>query len=282
PAPPARPAPVGGTAAAPPAAGPGGGVVDQPRFRGHGIGMSQYGALAKAQRGAKAAAILASYYPGARVAHLPPERLPATIKVALEPVRSSMVVTGPGRFRLLDGSGRAMAVAATGAWRIGTAPHGKIRVTPPPGQDAAPVLEPIGYEPQSPAPGSPVTVRLRLSAPAMVGARVDGPAGPAPVASGSQFMEAGEWPLALPPLARPGRHVVSIVADAGADRVTTVPFTIAVSEGSDQGSTSAMPDPTRRSASSPPVRGLGLVALGLWVSVVLAGRRRAPSLRGGD
>ena len=238
--------------------------------------MSQYGALGKALKGANAAAILRSYYGAARLTRLPPERLPATIKVALEPVRPSLAVGGPGRFRLTDANGgKVVAVAATGAWQVRTGPGGKLRVVPPPGQDKAPVLEPLGYEPHHPAPGSPVVVRIRLSAPAMVGARVDGPGGPTPAAPGPHLMEAGEWPLTLTPPASPGHHVVSIVADAGGDRVATAPLTIAVAGAGGDGRTAdGAGGGGPRAAGAGSVVAPGLVALALWAWVSLTGSRR--------
>ncbi|MDI3298842.1 MAG: stage II sporulation protein D [Bacillota bacterium] len=49
-----------------------GNLVVQTRGYGHGVGLSQYGAGAMARQGYSAEAILAYYYPGTRIAHLPP------------------------------------------------------------------------------------------------------------------------------------------------------------------------------------------------------------------
>ena len=193
--------------------------------RGHGAGMDQHGALAKALRGAKASAILASYYGGAKPTRLTPPRIPQTIRVSLEPVRSTTGISGPGRFRVLDGAGNPLAVVATGNWRVHPGPQGKVRVVPPPGQDAPPAVEALGHEP-SPPPASGQTLRFRLSTPALVHLVVSGPDGAPATVTTPQLVEAGESALPVPPLTLPGPHVVSVVADAGANRVMKAPVDI--------------------------------------------------------
>ncbi len=222
--PPPSPSPAPPPPSGPPAGGPK--VPQQPVFRGHGIGMSQYGALAKAQRGASASSILASYYSGARPSRLAPDGVPASIRVALDTGRSSVTVTGPGRFRLLDEAGRALAVVATGDWRVLPGPNGKLRVVPPPGQDAPPVLEALGPETSPPVPDAPPLLRLRLSAPALVQVSVEGPTGAVAAPTPPQLVEAGESAFALPPLPPPGPHAVSLVAVAGLHRVATTPVDV--------------------------------------------------------
>ncbi|MGH9286195.1 MAG: SpoIID/LytB domain-containing protein, partial [Acidimicrobiales bacterium] len=50
---------------------------------GHGVGMSQYGALGKARRGLKAPEILAAYYGGLRPARLAPDQAEVSVRVAV-------------------------------------------------------------------------------------------------------------------------------------------------------------------------------------------------------
>ncbi len=195
--------------------------------RGHGVGMDQHGALAKALRGSKASAILASYYGGAKPTKLTPPRIPETIRVSLEAGGSALGITGSGRFRVLDGSGHALAVVATGSWRVLPASNGKVRVVPPPGQDALPGLEALAPEP-SPAPtGDGTLLRVRLSKPALVHLVVEGQGAAPAVVTPPQLLEAGELALAVPPLPQHGPHVLSVVADVGANRVTKAPVHIA-------------------------------------------------------
>lgn len=222
PPPPPSPAPAGPAAAPsrpPTPSGPK--VPDGPVIRGHGIGMSQYGALAKAQRGAGASSILASYYGGARPGRLPSDRMPASIRVALDTGRSAVTVSGPGRFRLLDQTGQALAVVATGDWKVLPGPQGKLRVVPPPGQELAPGIEALGLHPEPVAPGGPPLLRVRLSAPALVQVALRSPTGAVAAPSPPQLLEAGESVVALPTPAEPGAHAIDLTAYSGLHRVVT-------------------------------------------------------------
>ncbi|HEX5267083.1 MAG TPA: SpoIID/LytB domain-containing protein [Acidimicrobiales bacterium] len=96
-------------------------VVDGYGF-GHGMGMSQYGALGKALRGWSGAQILASYYGPARPVRLAPGQEPATIGVALADGVGRVRVSATGPYRVLDGSGRTLATAGGGSWDV--VPHG--------------------------------------------------------------------------------------------------------------------------------------------------------------
>jgi stage II sporulation protein D len=107
------------------------------RGYGHGIGMSQFGALGKALRGLKAPAILAAYYGGIRPTAY--SQLPSRVRVLLDPGRPRpVVVRGQGPFRVLDGKGRIVAASATGAWQMAPGAKGGIRVVPPKGQGPKP------------------------------------------------------------------------------------------------------------------------------------------------
>jgi stage II sporulation protein D len=106
------------------------------RGYGHGIGMSQFGALGKALRGMKAPAILAAYYGGLRPTLV--DKLPARVRVALDPGRPAVVVRGQGPFRVFDRRGRVVAASGTGAWQIVPGVRGGVRVVPPPGQGPKP------------------------------------------------------------------------------------------------------------------------------------------------
>jgi stage II sporulation protein D (peptidoglycan lytic transglycosylase) len=110
----------------------------QGRGYGHGIGMSQFGALGKALRGMKAPAILAAYYGGLRPIALPPDKLPARVRVALDPGRPSVAVGGPGPFRVLDRRGAVVATVASGTWRAVPGARNGVRLLPPPGQGPKP------------------------------------------------------------------------------------------------------------------------------------------------
>lgn len=205
----------------------GGLVVVDGRGWGHGIGMSQYGALGKALRGMKAADILAAYYSGIRPVLLPPERLPATLRVALDLGRAEAVVRSAGRFRVVDGEGRPLAIVASGAWRVVPA-KGGVRVIPPEGHAGPPAVaaasEPT-YAGATEAPG----LRLSLSEAAVVSVTVEPPGLP-PTALAPQVLQAGESLQVLPRPAIAGDYRVTVHAEAGVGRVASVPLTFRVDE----------------------------------------------------
>lgn len=195
---------------------------------GHGIGMSQWGAYGKALRGMKAPDIVAAYYGGLRPTRVDDAKLPKTIKVAVDLGRptAELAVTN-SRVRILDQKGSTIAVAATGAWRF--VPEGAgVRVLPPPDQLAAPALAPLAVDPAAPTPGGPVTVRFRLTTPAVVQLTVADEAGTQLAAVEPRLAEAGDVAQSIPALAHPGRYTVTIAADAGGGRTAALPVPVEV------------------------------------------------------
>lgn len=199
-------------------------VVDG-RGWGHGIGMSQYGALRKAQRGMKAPDILAAYYSGIRPTALPAAQLPSSVRVAVALDVGNVTVAGEGRFRVVDGNGAPMAIATSGAWQV--VPAGKgVRVIPPPGAANPLAVEPVVVD-GAPETGEPLELRLRLSTPAMVRLTVHPPSAAAQALE-PRLLDAGESAHALPAAPAPGDYVVDIQADAGVGRTATVPVRFTV------------------------------------------------------
>lgn len=194
---------------------------------GHGVGMSQFGALGKALRGMRAADILASYYGGLRPVATAPGRLPATVRVLVAQDLAAVPISGEGRFRVLDGAGRPVAVVADGRWQISAGPRGQVRIVPPEGQASVPAVTPIGLYPARPAPGQAVQVRFHLSGPAAVRVSLQ-PADGAPVVLTDGLVAAGETTQQLPPILRAGDYMVTISADAGGGRESTAPLAVRV------------------------------------------------------
>lgn len=193
---------------------------------GHGIGLSQWGAYGKALQGMRAADILAAYYSGLRPTAVPAEQLPATLRVAVDLGRPTADVLGAGRFRVLDGSGRPLAVAAAGQWRV--VPEGKgVRVLPPPGQDAAPTVQPLTVDPAAPQVDRAVHVKFRLTAAALVKVVLADEAG-GQTETEARLLDAGEAVQALPAPSRPGRYTLTISADAGGGRTAHAPLALDV------------------------------------------------------
>ncbi len=98
---------------------------------GHGLGMSQYGALGQAKQGRGYAEILGHYYQGAYIQSV---GLPGTLRVGILQNVSSLDFSGSGpgyRIQL----GASVWAASTGAWNI-TAIPGGLRLTDPGGATA--------------------------------------------------------------------------------------------------------------------------------------------------
>ena len=242
-------------------------VVVDGRGWGHGIGMSQYGALGKALRGMRAPDILASYYGGLRPVTVPPQALPATLKVAVDLGRPTAMVVGSGAFRVLDHAGAPLAVLTGGAWEVVPAGNGKLRVVPPPGQDAVPAVRPQAMA--SVPVGTAPNVAFDVSTPATVGVAMTAPgtATPAPIGT-DRLVTGGTVTQALPPLDKPGRYTVAITADAGGGRRTTATVELDV----------IPPDPTPTVAAgaavtlpgSTPQRSAGFLGLAAAAALALA------------
>ena len=185
---------------------------------GHGIGMSQWGALGRAQRGWKAPDILAAYYAGLRPVALPADRVPSAIRVAVALGSSQTTVTSEGAFRVTDGNGRVLAHSASGEWKV--VPAGRnVRLVPPAGQG-----DPLSVSHQvegSPQPDSALSLRVRVSVPALIKVTATAPGSATVVLD--QGLVVGERVIPLPQSTVPGRYAIAIEADAGANRVVGAP-----------------------------------------------------------
>ncbi len=110
------------------------------RFRGrgygHGVGMSQWGAKGRAERGEDHREILSAYYGG-----LEPRvwEGPTRMRVALARDASDAAILGDGPFAVLAGSDE-LAASTLGAWGVEPGGSGTMRVLPPEGFDLPLVL----------------------------------------------------------------------------------------------------------------------------------------------
>ena len=192
---------------------------------GHGIGMSQWGAKGKADRGLSAGQILAAYYGGIRPTTVPVEQLPATMRVAVEYGQGTVAVRPDRSFRVVDGSGQELGAVEVGRWRVQRAPEG-VRVIPPEGRS-----EPLSFRTATvEAPErvtEPPVVRYDLTAPAVVTIRYVTPTGQ-PGTMPAQVVDAGGTTQSLPLPAAGGDYQVVIEADGGPGRFVTVPLHLSV------------------------------------------------------
>jgi peptidoglycan hydrolase-like amidase len=196
-------------------------AIAEGRGFGHAIGMSQWGAFGKAQKGMSADAILASYYGGTRPKPAP-AGLPTTLRVGVGDVANPEVravpvgaATASGVFRVVA-DGVPLATVATGVWKVRPGPRGgTLRVVPPPEQAGAVALDQVVAGRTSADPAAPVAVAFRLSQPALVSV-AGAPA--QPLAAGDHRVEAA---------AGPGVAAVTVAADAGGGRTAAVEAPVA-------------------------------------------------------
>ncbi|MBW3615500.1 MAG: SpoIID/LytB domain-containing protein [Actinobacteria bacterium] len=208
-----------------------GAVVVEGRGWGHGIGLSQFGALGKALRGLKAPDILAAYYGGLRPVTLPPEKLPDLVRVAVVVDAASTVVAAEGgSFRITDGSGTVVAHAASGAWSVFAGPRGKgVRLVPPPDQAGPATAEVAATDPPAPVPGHPLAVHLRLAGPsAVTRVQLTAPDGAITEVDPPTLRPAGEFAVPLVPSAALGQYTVAVEREAGAGRTTSSTLVVGV------------------------------------------------------
>jgi hypothetical protein len=195
---------------------------------GHGVGLSQYGALGKALRGMRAPDILASYYGVLRPVVVPPQQLPSRIRVLLDPGRASAAVSATGRFRVLDGTGRVIGLVASGEWQVLSGGSRGVRVVAPPDQRRPPGIVDLRIAPTSPHPGQPVELRFGLAGPATVRVTYQPSGVPDATIVDLGLRESGNQAVGLPPSASIGPGVVTVDVDAGLGRTASVPLPFSV------------------------------------------------------
>lgn len=113
-------------------------VVDGRGF-GHGVGMSQYGALGKAEAGFTAEEILAAYYGG--ITPTSPDDLPEQVRVGLVDAGQSVDVTPSAPTRVTVGD-TELTTRALGGWRVEVRPDRTVRLLAPEGYGAPLVVDP--------------------------------------------------------------------------------------------------------------------------------------------
>ncbi|HYZ92028.1 MAG TPA: SpoIID/LytB domain-containing protein [Actinomycetota bacterium] len=112
------------------------GFLVQGKGYGHGVGMSQYGALGRAEEGHSYDDILSAYYGGLRPTHHGESPI---IRVAVQRGTGSVRVSGDGAFGVYSG-GQALASSTVGGWTVAASSARSVRVTPPQGYSLPLVL----------------------------------------------------------------------------------------------------------------------------------------------
>ena len=188
--------------------GPGSLVLDG-RGWGHGVGMVQWGAYGKAERGMTYDQILAAYYGGL----VPqPGAVPGTIRILVADDLTGLTLVPDGDVTMEP------PAAAGPPWQVASAGRG-VRVStgpqPPPALEAtAPAI------PRTADPTEPMAMSLELSNDASVSLTLTG-RGQDPVATAAVPVEEEQTRFSVPlPSLPEGRYEVTVTAADGVDTIT--------------------------------------------------------------
>ena len=234
-------------------------LVLQGRGWGHGIGMVQWGAHGKANRGLPYEDILAAYYGGLRPQ---PVDLPGRIRILVAEGLRRVTVAPSAEVGLDPPVGAAPPWVITGGRRL------RVRHGRPP----APLLEATGFTaPPEAVAGAPLRARVELSDDAR--ARLEYLRQGEPVATTPWTpLEDGPARIRLPvPALPPGDYEVRGVFDDGVDTVASDALPLAVVASVSPAPT---PPPATEAAPAPPSReddDSGAISIGLAAAALLLG-----------
>lgn len=210
---------------------------------GHGVGLGQYGAMGKAERGLGHREILSTYYGGlAPVTN--PAGLPERIRVGLEALRGEVPVRLDGPARLVIGT-TVVTERALGTWFVQDGPGSEVSVTPPAGFGQPLDVAPTTTSRTTPNEVEIIQLRTRVNKPVQLRLDVRAVGGDRLSTTDLGVYELGAvtipWSLedverrALPP----GTYDVELVAtdETGLEQGTPVsvtirPFVVGESDGS--------------------------------------------------
>ncbi len=197
------------------------GFIVHGRGYGHGVGMSQWGAMGRAKEGHTYDQILAAYYGGLRPQAWTGQRV---VRVAIVRGVGSALVSGNGAFGVAT-NGQSLAAATLGGWATATSGVRSVSVSPPPGFDLPLALTgveaPHELVVDPPMSGDTLDVSFVVPKPAQVSCvlEIDG----REVAHAKAVVEAGERKLSieLDPDDLPGRasSVVKLQAYDGTETI---------------------------------------------------------------
>lgn len=148
-------------------------VVLDGRGWGHGVGMGQYGAKGKAERGLDYEQILTTYYNG--IGPTTPQALPERVRVGLADDIGELSLTAEGPITVSVGD-TTLTERGFGTWRLAAAAEETLGLVAPPGHGAPLVAEATTTTRRRPFPVERVTLETVLNKPAelVVEVRRDG------------------------------------------------------------------------------------------------------------
>jgi hypothetical protein len=226
-------------------------VTIRGRGWGHGVGMSQWGALGMARQGAGYRDILRHYYRGTTIGEV---SSPGPLEVGIAWARPSVAVLGA--YRIVDGSGRVVVPRAFGTWSFDWSASGSVDVRSPEGYGTTPQVK-LRAAPRRIPAGRVARLTIQLAAPARVAALASGPGAAAPIIA---IKDAGVRSLRWKAPARPGRYRLRVRASNEMGRTSSGVRRVAV-----------IADPRGPEGSGASPNGpWDTIALGLAAAVLLA------------
>lgn len=235
-------------------------IVLSGRGWGHGVGMVQWGAKGKAEKGMSYADILAFYYGGLRPAK---RDQPGRIRIGLAVDLEEVTVERVGAVKVEGASGPPGPLRFVGGTSITIGKGSPI--------SPALKLEKVSSSATA-APGSPATISFELSDPARIRVTYRGPSagetGPEPRDRGPQTLA---WdPSGL----QAGSYQATLVANDGVDEITSAPMQVTVAAPSPAPTPSTTSGTARSGAvkpiQRPPSKTMLLLIAGLGFTVLLA------------
>lgn len=236
---------------------------------GHGVGMSQYGALGMAEEGIAAEEILKHFYRDTSVEKIAE---PDQVRVGISTGAEKIVVQGSDEFRIESFDGKVIVERALGKYTVEPKARGSVSIRLPEGSDSDLVLSDLALSRSSVTQEvNELALTYAVSRPAVVSFEVRKVEGGEVVYSGEEKVvdpgtATAEWPVMRNDGRRPpsGEYALVLTARSpGGTREASVPFTL-----------ESAPDPETDGKSSAPLiilAGLGLV-IGLAVAVTLIRR----------
>ena len=171
------------------------GFIVHGRGYGHGVGMSQWGAMGRAKEGQTYEQILGAYYGGLRPQPWTGERI---VRVAVVRGIGSALVSGNGAFGVAT-NGQSLAASTLGGWATATSGVRSVAVSPPEGHELPLALTGVRAPDElvvdPPMRGDSLDVGFVVPKPAQVTGilEIEG----REIARAKQVVEAGERTLAI-------------------------------------------------------------------------------------
>ena len=252
---------------------------------GHGVGMGQYGAMGRAERGDTYREILGAYYAGLEPVRAPD--LPERIRVGIELGGGESTVR-PDRVVSIVAGGEVVVERALGTWAVARDGDGW-RLTPPQNHDAELETTPTEHAAAIGRLSDAVVVEAAVNKPVLLRLEVADTTGRTvlvrDLGAGEAGLHAATWRLADADGQRvpPGRYDVMIVAEDADGTVEGTPVTVTVEpppveEPEEAAPAPAAPGTDPGSGGVPaPTVAIAIVVLGAAAALAAAGaaRRRA-------